>query len=444
MNLQAKSESNELIKDNPRIINAWCSYDWANSVYALTISSAIFPVYYNQVTRAAFDGNKVQFFGYSIENTVLYSYSLSFSFLVIVLLSPILSGIADYGGWKKRMMKFFVYLGGGACIALSFFHGKNIEFGIIASTLASIGWAGSLVFYNSYLPEITTPDRFDKISAKGFAMGYIGSVIQLIFSLIIVLNPEFFGIDEKSKLPAQLSFLTVGIWWIVFAQIAFYYLPGNIHHRKPTKGHLLKKGYKELYGVFNQVLKMEPIKRFLTALFFYNAGVQTVMLLAATFGEKEIKLDTGELIMTVLIIQLVAIAGAYLFARISELKSNKTSILVMLVIWIGVCIYAYLLKTPIEFYVLAFFVGMVMGGIQSMSRSTFSKLVPQKTVDTTSFFSFYDVTEKLSIVLGTFVYGAMEHYTESMRDGALALVAFFVVGLLFLLRFRMPAKEITV
>ncbi len=442
--MQAKSEPQEIIKDNPKIINAWCSYDWANSVYALTISSAIFPVYYNQVTRAAFDGDKVQFFGFSIENTVLYTYSLSFAFSVIVLISPILSGIADYGGWKKRMMKFFVYLGGGACIALAFFNGKNIEFGIIASTLACIGWAGSLVFYNSYLPEITTPNRFDKISAKGFAMGYVGSVIQLIFSLIIVLNPEVFGIDPESKFPAQLSFLTVGVWWIAFAQIAFHYLPSNIHHRKPTRGHLFKKGYKELYGVFKQVLKMKPIKRFLTALFFYNAGVQTVMLLAATFGEKEIALDTGQLIMTVLIIQLVAIAGAYLFARISELKGNKMSILIMLVIWVGICIDAYLLKTSTEFYILAFFVGMVMGGIQSMSRSTYSKLVPQETVDTTSFFSFYDVTEKFSIVVGTFVYGAMEHYTESMRDGALALVAFFIVGLLFLLRFRMPEKETVV
>jgi UMF1 family MFS transporter len=423
-------------KNNARVINAWCSYDWANSVYSLTISSAIFPVYYNAATRSAFGGDQVLFFGLPVENTVLYSYALSVSFLVIAFCSPLLSGIADYGGMKKKMMKAFTLLGSGSCIALFFFTGQNIEFGIIACTLASVGWAGSIVFYNAYLPEIATADRFDRISARGFSMGYIGSVIQLVISLVIVMQPGWFGIADDG-LAARLSFLFVGIWWIGFAQIAFYFLPGNIHHRAPQDFHYLKKGYQELRKVWMAIQQNPPIKRFIPSFFFYNMGVQTVMLLAATFGEKELGLAADKLIITILLIQLVAIAGAYLFAKVSELYGNKLSLLVMIAIWIGICLYAYLVKTDTGFYFLAVVVGMVMGGIQSLSRSTYSKLLPRGTTDTASYFSFYDVTDKISIVAGTFLYGLIEHLTGNMRFSALALACFFLIGLLLMLRFRM-------
>jgi UMF1 family MFS transporter len=430
---------NTFPKNQPKVINAWCMYDWANSVYTLTISSAIFPVYFNEVTREAFGSDTVIFFGIPIENTVLYSYTLAFSFLVIVLISPFLSGIADYGGMKKKMMKTFTYIGAFSCLALFFFEGKNIEWGIIFCMLASLGWAGSLVFYNAFLPEIATKDRFDRVSARGFAMGYIGSVIQLVASLVFILQPEWFGL-EKGTFPARLSFLTVGIWWIVFSQISFYFLPGNVHHRKPDATHIFKKGFLELKKVFEKVKLNIPIKRYLVAFFFYNSGVQTVMLLAATFGEKALSLPAENLIMTVLLIQLVAIAGAYIFARVSERKGNRFSLIVMVLIWIAICFDAYILKTPFEFYILAFVVGMVMGGIQSLSRSTYSKLVPENTVDTASYFSFYDVTEKSSIILGTFSYGLIEQLTGDMRNSALFLALFFTIGLIGLIRFKLPLE----
>ncbi|MEM1138201.1 MAG: MFS transporter [Bacteroidota bacterium] len=427
-------------KNQPKVINGWCFYDWANSVYTLTITSAIFPVYYNEITREYFKGNTVIFFGFPIENTVLYSYSLSFSFLVIVFLSPFLSGIADYGGMKKKMMKIFTAIGSFSCMALFFFEGYNIEWGIIFCMLASLGWAGSLVFYNAFLPEIASPDRFDRISARGFAMGYIGSVIQLVISLLIVLQPEFFGL-EKGTFPARLSFLTVGIWWFGFAQISFYLLPDNIHLKKNTSANIVNKGFLELKKVYEQVVVNTPIKRYLIAFFFYNSGVQTVMLLAATFGEKALSLKAEDLIMTVLLIQLVAIGGAYLFAKVSASFGNKISLIIMVVIWIGICLFAYLTQTPEEFYLLAFVVGVVMGGIQSLSRSTYSKLIPEKTIDTASFFSFYDVTEKLSIVLGTFSYGLVEQITGNMRFSALFLAIFFTIGLFFLFRFEMKVTR---
>ncbi|UZR94778.1 MFS transporter [Chondrinema litorale] len=427
-------------KNQKKVINGWCLYDWANSVYTLTISSTIFPVYYNQMTRSAFNGDLVTFFGFQIENTVLYSYSLSFSFLVIVLIAPILSGIADYGGMKKTMMKIFTFIGAFSCIALFFFDGKNIEWGIIFCMLASLGWAGSLVFYNAFLPEIATEDKFDTISAKGFAMGYIGSVLQLVASLVILMKPEWFGI-ESDTFPAKFSFLTVGIWWIVFSQISFYFLPNNIHERKINKEHIFNKGFNELKKVYYQVQKNDSIKRYLIAFFFYNSGVQTVMLLAATFGEKALSLKADNLILTILIIQLVAIPGAYLFAKLSEWKGNRFSLIVMVVIWIFACLDAYILQTHNEFYILAFFVGLVMGGIQSLSRSTYSKLIPEDTIDTASYFSFYDVTEKTSIVIGTFSYGAIEQLTGNMRNSALFLVLFFTIGLYFLYTFKMKQQR---
>jgi len=336
---------------------------------------------------------------------------------------------------KKAMMKFFTYLGAAACMLLFFFDGQNIEFGISMTVLASIGYAGSLVFYNSYLPEVASTENFDRISAKGYSMGYIGSVIQLLFSLVMVLKPELFGL-EKGTLPARLSFLTVGVWWIGFSQIAFYYLPKNPHGRTPDMVHLFKKGANELALVWASLKQLPETKRFLSSFFFYSMGVQTVMLLAATFGEKELELESSKLIITVLIIQIVAIGGAYLFALLSERKSNKFSLLSMILIWVGICIGAYFVYTEFQFYILAVVVGLVMGGIQSLSRSTYSKLIPENTPDTASYFSFYDVTEKLSIVGGTFCYGLIEQLTGSMRNSIVALGIFFVIGLSLILKLR--------
>lgn len=430
-----------LKRDNPKVVNAWCSYDWANSVYSLTISSAIFPVYYNSATRSAFGGDRIQFLGIGVENTVLYSYALSFSFLLIMCLSPLLSGIADYGGIKKRMMQFFTTLGALSCISLFFFNGQNVEYGIGFTVLASVGWAGSLVFYNAFLPEIASENRFDMISARGYAMGYIGSVIQLIFSLLVIMQPGFFGITD-SDFAVRLSFLTVGVWWLLFAQIAFYYLPSNNFQRNPDRKHLFSKGFRELKKVWNAARTDVPIRRYLLSFLFYNMGVQTVMLLAATFGEKEVGLADDSLIMTVLLIQLVAIAGAYVFARVSAVRGNRFSLLVMIAIWLGICLFAYIVSTPNEFYLLALVVGLVMGGIQSLSRSTYTKLIPRSTIDNASYFSFYDVVEKLSIVLGTFSFGIIEQLTGSMRNSTLALAGFFIAGFLLMLRFRMPARNV--
>ena len=419
------------MKNDPKIINAWCLYDWANSVYSLVISSTLFPIYYNAVTQSPQTKDHIEFLGFSITNTVLYSFALSFSFFLIAAISPFLSGIADYTGRKKQFMRFFILVGSLSCIGLYFFNGQNIEYGILCTVLASAGFSGSLVFYNAFLPEIATPDRVDLVSAKGFGFGYIGSVLLLIFNLLTINFYTSFGFSTELN-AVRFSFVLVGVWWILFSSISLYFLPSTIKNVKEEK--VGKKGYYELVKVWKNFKHIRSMKLFLAAFFFYSAGVQTIMLLAATFGNKELHLPGSKLILAILIIQLVAILGSYLFAKLSARKGNKFSLSIMLIIWMLICLAAYFTSNEYQFYGIAFAVGLVMGGIQSLSRSTYSKLIPENTNDPTSYFSFYDVVEKISIIIGTFGYGLLEYLTGSMRNSALLLELYFVIGFLFLLR----------
>ncbi|WP_347158613.1 MFS transporter [Pontibacter chitinilyticus] len=419
-------------KNNPATTRAWCFYDWANSVYSLVITSTIFPIYYSAVARNTDGTSIVDFLGMRLESSVLFSYAVSASFLIIASLSPVLTSIADFSGQKKLFMQLFCYLGSLSCVGLYFFTRETFTLSVILFVLASIGYSGSIVFYNAYLPEIATEDQFDKLSARGFAMGYIGSVLLLIFNLAMILQPEWFGIaPTNTSLPPRIAFLSTGLWWFGFAQYTFYHLPGNVYHRKP-QGSWILNGFKELQKVMAQVKQLPLLKRFLLAYFFYNMGVQTVMYVATIFGIEELRLPDDALILTILIIQLVAIGGAYAFAALSKKFGNIRALIVAVVIWIGVCVGAYFIRGQFDFYVLAAVVGSVMGGVQSLSRSTYSKLIPATAIDHAAYFSFYDVTEKISIVLGTLAYGAIAQFTGSMRNSVLALVMFFVVGLIFL------------
>ena len=419
------------IKSSRKVVNAWCMYDWANSVYSLVITTAIFPIYYNSVTTSDSGSYLVSFFGIEIVNSVLYSYSLSFSFLVLTFIQPILSGIADYSGNKKLFLRIFMFLGSFSCISLYFFDGDNVEFGIICSILASIGFTGSLVFYNAFLPEITDEKNFDKVSARGYTFGYIGSVILLIICLVLIQGFEFFGF-ESSKEATKFTFLLVGIWWIFFAQITLYYL-----EEKPKKiilnKTILTYGAKEIIKVWNYINGIKNLKLYLLSYFFYSMGVQTIMLVASYFGDKEINLDQNKLIFTILIIQLIAIFGAYFFAYVSRLKGNKFSLVIMNICWIIVCLTAYYTTNETQFYILAAAVGILIGGIQSLSRSTYSKLIPKEIGDTASFFNFYGISYNISVVIGTFSYGYIEQVTGSMRSSVLALTLFFILGLTFLI-----------
>ncbi|WP_118195734.1 MFS transporter [Albibacterium indicum] len=422
-----------ITKNNKSIIRGWAMFDWANSAYNLVITSTIFPAYYTIITTTEEHGDRVDFFGFTFINTALANYSLAFSYLIMVLILPVLSSIADYRGNRKQLMKLFTYLGAFACMALYFFKYETLELGIICSSLAAMGYIGGVLFNNSYLPEIATVDKQDQVSAKGFAYGYVGSVILQIICFIFVIKPEWFGITDGS-FPARFSFLLVGLWWVLFSQVSFRVLPDSLKHQKDFKREVLKKGFIELKKVWISIKNIPVLKRFLTAFFFYAMGVQTIMLVSAAFGEKVLGLGASKLIATILAIQLVAIAGAYLMSWMVRIIGNIKVLMLVVLLWIVVCLSAFVINNEVQFYILAILVGLVMGGTQSISRSTFSKLIPEQTEDTTSFFSFYDVTEKIAIVIGLFTFGFVEELTGNIRTSALFLAIFFALGFLFLLR----------
>ncbi len=410
-------------------IRAWTFYDWANSVYSLVITSAIFPIYYSQVI-----GDTVCVFGKVFKRGDIAAYSISFSFLIIAFLSPLLSGIADSRGNKKNFLRFFCYLGSLGCLGLFFFNkDTGIYYGLGMSILASIGFCGSLVFYNAYLPEIASKDKQDSVSARGFAMGYIGSVILLLICLVFVMK------YQPSLEPMRWSFVAVGLWWFGFAQITFRGLPPVVKSKVAIN---IWDGFRELNKVWKQLLFQPRLKRFLLSFFFYNMGVQTVMYMATYFGTDTLKLKSEQLIVTILIIQLVAILGAWLFAKVSKVLGNIKALLILIFIWIGICLGAYLVQSATEFYVLATVVGFVMGGIQSLSRSTYSKMLPE-TKDTASYFSFYDVCEKIGIVIGTLTFGMVSQLLGGMRQSTLALMIYFIIGCLILLTLIKKEKTST-
>lgn len=470
-------------KGNKKIIRGWVMYDWANSVYNLVISSAIFPIFYDNFTTKQYIVDKVKitdsqlaampkdydlsrvvdqayatdtlhipqvqldaipstfdlhnvtvnFMGADVSNSVLMSYVLSASFLVVAFLSPMLSGIADFSGSKKRFMQFFCYLGAAACLSLFWFDAERIELGMLSLFLASIGFWNSLVFYNAYLPEIAERKDHDRISARGFSMGYFGSMILLVLCLVWI---KVFGY------PVEWCFVFVGVWWLGFSQFTYSVLPNNVFKKKREKG-ALGKGFKELKLVFKEFKKTKSLKRFLFAFFFYNTGVQTVMLMAVLFAKKEVNWegaggDAG-LIIAILLIQILGAAGAFLMSRLSGYFGNIKTLGFSVAIWIAICIAAYVVRTPFQFYFLASSVGLVMGGVQALSRSTYSKLLPD-TEDHASYFSFYDVTEKIGIVLGTFAFGLFEMLTGSIRFSVISVAGFFIIG--FVLLFFIPKMRV--
>lgn len=425
--------------NNPKVLNAWAFYDWANSVHSLTITSAIFPIYYPFAAVNATGAKEIDFLGIHLSNTVLFSYTVSFAFLLLAIIMPLLSGIADYKGNKKSFMRFFCYVGSFSCMSLFFFEKGNYYIGTFGFLFSIIGWGGSMVFYNSFLPEIASPDRYDKLSAKGFTLGYIGSVILLIQNLTMVMMPQWYG-NIAGDLASRISFLSVGIWWLAFAQIPFHYLPDG-NKRTHQGENIWLGGWRELMKVYQDVKQIRALKGFLASFFLFNMGAQTVMYLGALFGSEELHLPTDALIITILLIQLVAIPGAYFCARLSQKIGNIQALMAIVIVWVTICGFAYTVNDQFNFYLLATGIGFVMGGIQSNSRATFAKMCPPDEKDTSSYFSFYDACDRLSTVLGTFIFGLIIQITGNMRLGILILGLVFIASIYFLVKLR-ETKEL--
>ncbi|WP_299148498.1 MFS transporter [uncultured Dokdonia sp.] len=431
----------QLKKGDKKLLNAWAFYDWANSTYSLVIASAIFPLFYGALFRGA-GIEEIEVFGVMLRRSPLIFYTTAIAFLVVAIISPILSGVADYLGNKKFFLKLFCYLGAFSTIGLYWFSLEHIYLSLTLYALGLIGFWGSLVFYNSYLPDIAYPEQHDKISAKGYSLGYIGSVLLLIACLAMILGYETFGFEDEG-FPTRLSFVLTGVWWIGFSQYTYAYLPqGNQAQGKLTKD-VFFNGFKELRAIWSSMQDQLRLKKYLIAFFVYSMAVQTVMLAAAYFGEQELEWGsdserTTGLIVSILLIQLVAVLGAILTSKLSARVGNIKALVIINVIWIVICAWAYFVYTPFQFYITAGFVGLVMGGIQSLSRSTYAKFLPE-TEDTTSYFSFYDVAEKIGIIIGMFLYGFIEEITGSMRYSIVFLILFFAVGVVLL--YRVPKEN---
>ncbi len=431
----------QLPKGSRKLLNAWAFYDWANSVYSLVIASAVFPLFYGALFRSA-EIEEIEVFGIMLRRSPLIFYTTAIAFAIVSIISPILSGIADYVGNKKFFLKFFCYMGALSTIALFWFSLEHIYFGLLCYLLGLVGFWGSIVFYNSYLPDIAHPEQHDKISAKGYAMGYVGSVLLLVLCLGMILGYEVFGFESEA-LPTKLSFVLTGVWWIAFSQYTYKYLPKGNKADGPLTKQVLFNGFQELKKIWKDLGGQLRLKRYLIAFFVYSMAVQTVMLAAAYFGEQELEWGsdserTTGLITSILLIQLIAVVGAILMARLSERIGNIKALVYVNIFWIFICAYAYFITTPMEFYIAAVLVGLVMGGIQALSRSTYSKFLPE-TEDTTSYFSFYDVSEKIGIIIGMFLYGFVEQLTGSMRYSIVFLIIFFVLGVILL--FRVPRNQ---
>ena len=428
---------NRYKKGDKKLLDAWVIYDWANSAYPLVISSAVFPIYYGALF---FDDLYIELLGFNFKNTALISFLTAFAFVILSFITPLLSGIADYMGNKKTFLKIFCYVGSFSCIGLYWFDLSNIYFGLFFYFMALISFWASLVFYNSYLPDIAFKHQQDYISAKGYALGYFGSVLLLIFDLAMVMYPENFGISgENPELKAmRYSFITVGIWWMSFSQYTFYFLPDQNERKKIIKD-VVWNGFKELVEVWNELKKIIIIKKYLIAFFIYSSALQTVLLIAAYFGEQEINWPKDEktigLIVSILLIQLIAMFGAIMTSKLSEKFGNIYTLILLNIIWALLCIGGYFITEPIEFYIAAAFVGLIMGGIQALSRSTFSKMIPE-TDNTTSYFSFYDVSQKVSVVFGMTLFAFVDQITGSMRTSILVFVFIFLIGALLLKRIK--------
>lgn len=439
--MESVSTSPLPVKNERRTINAWAMYDWANSAYALVITSAIFPAYYNSVTRVN-GSSKLDMGWFTIENTAAYSINLGIAFGIVALISPLLSSIADYSGNHRNYMRAFCYLGAVGCMLLFFFDNyRMVEMALAGMMMATVGYSGSIVFYNAYLPSISSEDRQDKVSARGYAFGYIGATTLLLLNLAFIFNQKTLGITDDTLLP-RISFLATGLWWLGFAQIPLHVLPKGLYAPKSGRNHVLN-GYKELSKIWKRLREQRQLKLYLFAFFFFIMGVQTVMFMAASFGEKEIHLGITQLIITVLLLEYLGIGGAFLFAYISKKTSNLTALMIAVAVWIFICAGSYFIESSLHFYIAAFFIGMVMGGIQSLARSTYAKMIP-KTENNAGYFSFFDVCEKTAMMCGLVLWGYLDNLTGSMRNSIFALALWFTIGLIMLWRVKKQGNIQTV
>ena len=418
---------------NVREQRAWYVYDWANSAYMTTVVTLFLGPWLTVLARnAAGEDGFVYPLGIRVHPGSYWAYLVSLSVFSQVVTLPLLGAIADYGRRKKELLGFFAYVGAFCTVAMFFLDGTRYLLGGVLFLVANLSFGASTVLCNAFLPEIATPEERDAVSSKGWGLGYAGGGILLALNLLFYSRAADFGLTQGQAV--RISLASAGVWWAVFTLIPLMYLR-NRGPRKalPPGASFVGIGLRQLRETIGDIGKYPQTILFLVAFLTYNDGIQTVIMLASQFGQEEIKLSMSTLTSVVLLVQFVAFFGSLLFNWIASKIGNKHAVMLSLVIWTGTLIYIYLaVRTEAEFYLMAVFVGLVLGGSQALSRSIFSLMIPAGRE--AEYFSLYEISDKGTSWLGPLFFGLALQFTGSYRLGILSLIVFFLIGLLLLSR----------
>jgi UMF1 family MFS transporter len=417
-------------------IRGWAMYDWANSAFSTTVVTALLGPYVLALARTS--PQPLRLFGVPIEPAAIYTFAVGFSVLLQIPLLPLLGTVVDYTHLKKRILLTFAYMGAVATILLFFikvdmvFLGTNGAIVVVSILLiiANLCFGGAIVAYNSFLPDIATPDRRDAVSSQGFALGYLGGGLLLLINLIML------TLMEDTALAVRLSLASAGVWWLVFT---YLYPRRRLKQRQPSRelphgSSLITHGFKEIWKTLIDLYRQYPqTLRYLISYWIYNDGIQTVIVVSAIFASEELGVAEDKLLILILLIQICAFFGALLFGRFAQRIGAKKAIIISLMIWSGIVIYAYaLLFEEWQLFILGFFVALVLGGSQALSRSLFSQMIPAD--HEAEYFGFYEITERSSAIISTVAFGVAVQITGSQRIAIVTLIIFFVIGLLLLSR----------
>jgi UMF1 family MFS transporter len=403
-------------------------YDWANSAFATTILAAVLPIYFVSIVPKG--GVNITVFGLSFHTfaTPLWSYGITIAMVIVAISAPILGAIADSSRSKRQFLIWFTYLGAFfTALLVTIGYGDYLR-ALLFFIIANIGFAAGNVFYDAFLPEIAPEGERDYVSGKGFAYGYLGGGLLLVINLLMIQHPGWFGIPDAAW-GARLSFLTVGIWWGVFAIPTFLYVRDQGQGRKHP--HYIRRGFNTIATTMQKMRRFKDLLKFLVSFLIYNDGIQTVIVMAAIFGKEELGFSVFTLIGCLLMVQVIGFPSSLFMGRLAQRIGEKQTIYICLAVYCGIVIYGYFITTPMEFWVLGALVGLVQGGSQAISRSLYSSLLPLG--HEAEFFGFFAIANRFASIFGPLVFGVVANVTGSVRNSILALITFFIVGFIILM-----------
>ncbi len=410
---------------------AWCLYDWANSSFVTTIVAAVLPVFFVGVVAGS-GSVSVQLPGFVLTSNSqsLWGYAMSLAALLVALGAPVFGAVADAGGKRKLFLGIMTAVG-VISSALLFFSGPGrVGFTLTIVILGQIGFAGANVFYNSLLVYVTPPARRDLISSRGFAVGYLGGGLLLALNLLMIKQPGLFGIPQGT-MAVKLSFLTVSLWWTLFSIPLFRKVPEGPASSNAGFSNSFRKGIRSLATTFRSIRQHKQAFRFLISFLLYNDGIQTIIMMATVFGKAELGLDSSHLIGALLLTQFIGFPGSILYGRLAAQLGSKKTLLAGIAGYLAIVVYAWKMTETWQFWVLAAAVGLLQGGVQAISRSFYSVLIPKEHAS--EYFGFFSISSRFASILGPLLFAVIGDLTGSTRNSIISISVFFIAGGIMLL-----------